>query len=228
MFFFQWLSYFSIWFAVSILIKMFIEQKENLLRFTTTMAKTLDSRDKYTASHSENAAKFSLEIAKELGLSRSDCRNIELGAKLHDIGKIGIPESILNKPGRLTEEEYELIKSHTVIGYNMVNHIKIFEKNDIFNAILYHHERVDGTGYPEGLTGEQIPIIAKIIAVADSFDAMTSTRVYRKSKSLQYAVGEIKKYRGIHYDKEVVDAFLRVINHSEDIYFEDQENVKAK
>ncbi|WP_456271015.1 HD-GYP domain-containing protein [Bacillus sp. AK031] len=211
-FFFQWLSYFAIWFAVSTLIKMFIEQKENLLRFTTTLAKTLDSRDKYTAFHSENVANYSVLIAKQLGLSKTECRKIELGAKLHDIGKIGIPESILNKPGKLTSEEYEIIKSHTTKGYEMVNHIKIFEKNDILDAILYHHEREDGSGYPEGLAGERIPVIAKIIAVADSFDAMTSSRIYRETNSRDSALSEIKKGRGIHYDAQVVDAFLECID----------------
>jgi putative nucleotidyltransferase with HDIG domain len=209
---FQWFSYFAIWFAVSSLIKRNIEQEENLIRLTTALANTLDSRDKYTAFHSINVAKYSELIAREMRLSEKFCNNVRLGALLHDIGKIGIPENILNKTDKLTTEEYEIIKTHPLIGYQMVKHISIFEKNGVLDAILYHHERENGSGYPKGLKGENIPIIAKIIAVADSFDAMTSNRVYRKEKSFSFAVNEIYKNRGNHYDPEVVDGFCRVIN----------------
>ncbi len=208
---FQWLSYFAIWFAVSTLVKNNIEQKENLIRVTTALAKSLDSRDKYTAFHSKNVSRYSELIAKEMRLTETACRDIKLGALLHDIGKIGIPEGILNKPSKLTDDEYEVIKSHTIIGYDTVKHIQLFEQNGVLDAILYHHEREDGSGYPYGLTSEEIPLIAKIVAVADSFDAMTSNRIYRKEKSFTFAVNEILNNKGKHYDPQVVDAFIKVV-----------------
>ncbi|WP_169891067.1 HD-GYP domain-containing protein [Litchfieldia alkalitelluris] len=209
---FQWLSYFAIWMAVSSLVKKYIEQKENLIRVTTAFAKALDSRDKYTAFHSSNVSRYSLKIAKEMGFSENFCNDLKLGALLHDIGKIGIPESILNKPSRLTKDEYDVIKTHPTIGYEMVKDLSFFEKNSVLDSILYHHEREDGSGYPEGLKKDEIPMVAKIIGVADSFDAMTSNRVYRNENSVEYAVNEIVKNKQKHYDSKVVDAFVRIID----------------
>lgn len=184
-----------------------IEQKENLIRVTTALAHTLDSRNKYTAYHSSNVAKYAEKIAKEMGLSKKHCEEIKLGAQLHDIGKMGI----LNKPSRLTNEEYEIIKTHTTIGYDIVKKFKLFEKSGVLDAILYHHEREDGSGYPKGLKSHEIPLIAKIIAVADSFDAMTSNRIDRKENSFEFAVNEIVTNKGKHYDTQVVEAFYRII-----------------
>jgi putative nucleotidyltransferase with HDIG domain len=209
--FIQWLSYFTIWYTVSSLFKKNIEQKENLFKLTTALAKTLDSRDKYTAFHSVNVARYSDLIAKEMRLSPKFCEDMMLGALLHDIGKIGIPEHILNKPDKLTDAEYEIIKTHPTIGYEMVKHINAFEKNGVLDAILYHHEREDGSGYPKGLYSEEIPSIAKIIAVADSFDAMTSNRTYRKGNSFDFAINEIVLNKGKRYDPQVVEAFYRII-----------------
>ncbi|WEG13454.1 HD-GYP domain-containing protein [Pullulanibacillus sp. KACC 23026] len=210
-FLFQWLSYLAIWFAVSSLVKKNSEQKDRLISITTSFAAVLDARDKYTAFHSENVARLSVMIAKELGLPDKECNQIKLGAHLHDIGKIGIPEHILNNPSKLTEEDYEIIKTHPILGYNFIKELKVFEKQGVFDAILYHHEREDGTGYPEGLTSGEIPQIAKIIAVADSFDAMTSRRIYRKENSFDFAVNEIIKNKGNWYDTQVVNAFERII-----------------
>lgn len=210
--FFQWISYFAIWYAISALVRNSIEQKENLVRMTTALANSIDKRDKYTAFHSSNVARYAELISKEMGFDQKFCSEIKLAAQLHDLGKIGIPERILNKSGRLTQEEYEIIKTHPMIGYDIVKHIKIFSNNGILDAILYHHEREDGSGYPSGLEGQEIPIKAKIIAVADSFDAMTSNRRYRENNSFSFAVKEILRCRGTHYDPAVVDSFIQVID----------------
>jgi HD-GYP domain-containing protein (c-di-GMP phosphodiesterase class II) len=137
-------------------------------------------------------------------------KNIKYGALLHDIGKVGVDLSILNKPGRLTDEEYEIIKTHPMQGYEIIKPIKFLQ--DKFAAIKYHHERWDGTGYPEGLKGEEIPLEARIVSVADTFDAMTSTRSYRKALDKEIAIEEIKKNAGKQFDPRVVAAFLKIIN----------------
>ncbi|WP_171684698.1 HD-GYP domain-containing protein [Paenibacillus planticolens] len=171
----------------------------------------MDSRDPHTAFHSENVARYALLIAKEMKLPNRQCDAIYLGGLLHDIGKIGVPEAILSKPTPLTKEEYDSIKQHSTIGYNMVKHIPSFEKSGILDIILYHHERYDGAGYPEGLSGKQIPRLARILSIADSFDAMTSTRVYRNKMDLEYAVDQIRKNRGTQFDPEITDVFLRML-----------------
>ena len=127
---------------------------------------------------------------------------------MHDIGKIGIPEHILMKNGKLTNEEYEVIKIHPTIGYNMIKHVADFHKNGILDMVLYHHERYDGKGYPAGLKGNQIPLYARIAAVADTFDAMTTERVYREELSLDYTLNEIRKNKGTQFDPDIVDLFL--------------------
>lgn len=206
-----WLLYSLSILAVSVFIRLFQAEKMNKLHVIHVLAKSLDSRDPYTASHSENVAKYAIRIAKEIKLSRNQCHNIYAGGLLHDIGKIGIPESILAKPTKLTNDEYEIVKRHPVIGYEMVKHIPIFRKNGVLDMILYHHERFDGKGYPEGLRGVQIPLAARILAVADSFDAMTSRRSYRKRNDLTHAMNEIDEGKGAQFDPEIVDIFLKVI-----------------
>lgn len=197
--------------SISIAIKYCKREKENTLNLTLTLAKSLDARDKYTALHSESVARYARKIAEAMRLSRKQCEQVHLGGLLHDIGKIGIPESILMKPTKLTAEEYDLIKQHPVIGYEMVKHFTIFKKNGVLDAILYHHERYDGKGYPHGLKGTQIPQIARILAIADSFDAMTSSRVYRGKSDLQGALNQIRKNRGTQFDPEIVDVFLAMM-----------------
>jgi putative nucleotidyltransferase with HDIG domain len=211
-FLFQWFSYFAIWYIVSSLVKKNITKQEDMIKITSAFARALDSRDKYTADHSENVARYAEMIAKEMGMSSRKCEDVKLAAQLHDIGKIGIPEVILNKPSKLSKEEFEVIKSHPAIGHNMVKDFKLLKEKGVLDAILYHHEREDGSGYPEGLTGDKIPSIAKIIAVADSFDAITSKRVYRDEKSFEYAVNEILSNKGIRYDSDVVAAFERLLS----------------
>ncbi|NMF00818.1 HD domain-containing protein [Aneurinibacillus aneurinilyticus] len=207
----QWLMYILVVVVISTLIKSYMKEKENSLNLILTLAKSLDSRDKYTECHSERVAYYSLLIAKEMRLPKKQLKHLYTGGIIHDIGKIGVPESILTKPSRLTDDEYEIIKQHPTIGYEMVKHIPSFQKNGVLDMILYHHEKFDGTGYPKGLKGEQIPLVARIMAVADAFDAMTSRRVYRSEADFEYAINEIRKNRGTQFDPEVSDAFLRIL-----------------
>ena len=142
-----------------------------------------------------------------MGLTENEIKNIRYAAAMHDVGKIGIKDSILNKQGRLTEEEYQEIKKHPEIGYNMLKKIKFL--SHIANDVLHHQERYDGKGYPAGISGDDIPIVARIIAVVDTFDAMTTDRPYRKALSEDTALEEIKKNSGTQFDPKVVDAFLK-------------------
>ncbi|MDQ0225920.1 HD-GYP domain-containing protein [Metabacillus niabensis] len=204
------ITYFLITFISTGLMRNYQRIKSGNIELVTALANALDSRDSLTANHSQNVARLSLEIAKEMNLPRHLYDVILEGGLLHVIGKIGVPEHILIKQGKLTDEEYTLIKEHPVIGYNIIKHISNFDKNGILNIVLYHHERYDGKGYPKGLKGEDIPLVARIVALADTFDAMTSKRVYRDKLDLDYAVFEIRKHRGTQFDPNVVDAFLKL------------------
>ena len=148
-------------------------------------------------------------IAKELGYSEEQCENLRKIAILHDIGKIGIPDSVLNKPAKLTDEEYAIMKSHVIRGAEILRNFTMIE--NVADGALYHHERYDGRGYANGLKGEEIPLNARIIGIADAFDAMTAYRVYRKKLDLDYVIGELKKGRGTQFDPKLVDIMLRLI-----------------
>lgn len=214
--FFQWVAYFLISFVILIISQKYLEQRANIIQLTKVLAKSLDSRDPYTADHSEKVAQYSKMIAEEMGFSKSQTEDIYNGGLLHDIGKIGVPEAILTKPSRLTEQEYSKIKEHPTIGYNILKVIPSFRSNGILDIVLFHHERMDGKGYPMGLRGEEIPIKARIVAVADAFDAMTSQRTYRGSQDIDYAVNEITRNIGTQFDEDVVNAFLKVISKRRD------------
>ncbi|WP_458413466.1 HD-GYP domain-containing protein [Schinkia sp. CFF1] len=194
--------------------------KKDNLELTTALANALDSRDAYTMYHSENVAKYAFEIAKKMKLSKDTCNNIHIGGLLHDIGKIGIPEHILSKPGELTDEEYKIIKTHPSVGYEIIKHIESFKETGVLDIVLYHHERYDGKGYPTGLSGHDIPLEARIVAVADTFDAMISKRVYRNALNLDYTLEEIKKNKGTQFDSKIVDVFLSL--------FDDQQFIKEE
>ncbi|MCY9668644.1 HD-GYP domain-containing protein [Paenibacillus alginolyticus] len=188
------------------------KRREVTFDLISALTKSLDSRDTYTARHSEKVANYALKIAKEMKLSSEQCDAIYVGGLLHDIGKIGVPEYILTNTGRLSDEEFKIIQKHPVIGYETIKHISAFNKNGIMDIVLYHHEKYDGTGYPEGLKGEEIPLYARIMAIADSYDAMTSTRVYRKPLSKESAINEISKKKGIHFDPHIADLFIGILN----------------
>jgi putative nucleotidyltransferase with HDIG domain len=168
----------------------------------------IDLRDSPTAGHSHRVALYSLRIAAELGLSEQELKTLSIGASLHDIGKLAIPDSILLKPGALSEEEWHIMRSHVQIGYDLVKGIPFLA--EAAEIVLAHHERSDGTGYPRGLKGMEIPVGARIFAVLDTVDAMTSDRPYRSALSFREAYEEIRRWSGIRYDPQVCDCFLRI------------------
>ena len=173
------------------------------------IAKAVDAKDGNTSQHSARVSLYSVMIARRLGWSEKDCDNLRQIALLHDIGKIGIPDSILNKPGKLTAEEYDVMKTHVSIGARILKGFTLVEHLD--EGVRYHHERYDGRGYMEGLKGEEIPLDARIIGIADAFDAMTSNRVYRERLDMETVIGELKKGRGAQFDPALVDVFLELI-----------------
>lgn len=172
----------------------------------------LDSRDPYTAGHSSRVALYSLWIARELGVPEEECRHFHRAAIMHDIGKIGVPDRVLLKADSLNEEEFEIMISHTVIGARILSRMEPEERMlQATEVAKYHHEKMDGTGYPEGLRGESIPFYARIVAVADAFDAMTTDRPYAKGRSYREGVDEIIRCKGSHFDPMVVEAFESVM-----------------
>ena len=173
-----------------------------------TIANAIDARDEYTQGHCMRVAEYSMMIGKELGLEGEELVSLRYSAVLHDVGKIGIRDSILNSKLKLSDEEFEEMKSHVIKGTKILEQISKTNP-DIVYGVKYHHERYDGKGYCEGLSGEEIPLFARIIAVADTFDAMTSNRPYRKEFPQEAAVAELIRCAGTQYDKRIVDAFVR-------------------
>jgi len=181
----------------------------NLKNAVKALANAIEARDSYTRGHVERVSRYSLGIARELDLTKEQIAEIEISSILHDVGKIGVPDTILRKQGSFTDEEREIMKKHTVQGRAIVEPIDLSPR--IKEGILYHQEKYDGTGYPESLKGEQIPLYARILAVADAYDAMRSDRPYRTRLPKEVAVSELKKYSGIQFDPEIVEAFFRVL-----------------
>jgi len=180
--------------------------KTRFLATIQALVQALEARDRYTRGHSENVARYARIIAEELGLNQEQQENIYLAGLLHDIGKIGVPELILNKPGRLTEEERVVIREHPVTSRRILESLP--EMRGILQAVEQHHERWDGLGYPSGLAGTDIDLGARIIAVADAFDAMTSDRIYQKGRTAEQALEELVRGAGAQWDPQVVDVFL--------------------
>lgn len=187
--------------------------KKLLREIIESFAKVIDMKDSYTQGHSSRVAKYTGMLAEELGYDEDTVERYYNIALMHDIGKIGIPDQVLNKPGKLTEEEYGIIRSHTERGYEVLKSISLMP--DIVVGAEFHHERPDGNGYPNGLKGEEIPRVAQIIAVADTFDAMYSDRPYRKRMNFEKAVSIIKDASGTQLTSDVVDAFLRLVEKGE-------------
>ena len=169
----------------------------------------VESRDKETKGHSERVAMLAKELAEEIGLSSDDVETIHVAGLFHDVGKIGIPDSILLKNGPLTEEEFQTIQGHPAEGERIIMSYAPFKK--LLNIVRGHHERYNGTGYPDGKSGEDICLGARVIAVADSFDAMMSNRTYRKGLGLDTALNELEKGRGTQFDPNIVDAFMKLV-----------------
>lgn len=183
--------------------------KESIETFTGF----IDAKDPYTNGHSNRVAQYTRLIAEEMGYEGEELNRIYYVALLHDCGKIGVPDNILGKPGRLTEDEFEIIKSHTTRGDEILSRFKSLP--NVTEGARYHHERYDGKGYPEGKKGEEIPLIARMICVADSFDAMNSNRVYREKLSRDAIIEEIEKNRGTQFDPEIADILLNLIKNGD-------------
>ncbi|MFQ5681111.1 MAG: HD domain-containing phosphohydrolase [Candidatus Omnitrophota bacterium] len=174
------------------------------------LAQALEARDHYTHTHSQKVTRYAVDIARQIGLSKPEIETLKEACQLHDLGKIGVHDYILNKTGGLTEEEWEEIKLHSSKGADILGPLTFLK--DVIVLIRQHHERYDGRGYPDGLKGEEIKLGARIIAVADAFDAMTSDRPYRKGHSREYAISQLKQGSGRQFDPRIVRAFLSVLN----------------
>ncbi|MFK7883786.1 MAG: HD-GYP domain-containing protein [Phycisphaerales bacterium] len=187
-------------------VQLYEDQRRMFFGTIHAMSGSLDAKDRYTRGHSDRVAYLSAEIARAMGFTDAEVERIHISGILHDVGKIGVPEAVLCKPGRLTDEEFDAIKLHPQIGYDIIKDIPSLE--DVLPGVLHHHERYDGRGYPHGLAGEDIPLMARIIGVADTFDAMSSNRAYRSKMSREVVLAEIRKCAGSQFDPQVAEAFL--------------------
>ncbi len=191
-------------------VRLMGEIERLLLDTIRAIAATIDAKDGYTHRHSERVAALARRIALEIGLTADEQQTAELSALLHDVGKIAVPDSILNKPGRLTEAEFDEMKKHPLHGARIISNIQSPAVTAVLPGVQYHHERWDGSGYPEGLRGEQIPLLGRLLGVADFFDAMTSARPYRAASSPEEALAMLRERSGTHFDARIVDAVLRL------------------
>ena len=199
---------------------LYKELKEAFLGTAEALGDAIEAKDAYTAGHTRRVLSYSLLMGRHLDITPAELENLKLAAALHDIGKIGVEDQILQKQGKLNEAEKKKMDNHTVIGPKIVENIK--QMRPVIPGICYHHEEYDGTGYPQQLKGEQIPLIARIIAVADCFDAMTTDRPYRKALSIQTALDELQKMAGTQFDGKVVEAFIRAYQSGDLIYYSSQ------
>lgn len=186
------------------------ELEMNYYTMAVLLAKAIEAKDNYTGNHCERVRDLSMILGEGYHLNQEELRELKFGATLHDIGKIGIPETILNKEGRLTEEEFDIIKSHSQVGFDIMSEMPSMRLSK--QIILHHHEHFDGSGYPYGLVGKEIPLLAKIVSIADAFDAMTSERPYRKqAMTTKQAFDELRKNEGIQFDPELVTLFIKLV-----------------
>lgn len=187
-----------------------------------TVRYTVEAKDTYTRGHSDRVSEYSILIGKRVGLSEEQLKTLRIGGLFHDVGKIGVPDAILQKDAKLTDEEYSEIKNHPSIGAHILSTASIFK--ELVPIVKHHHERYDGHGYPSQLKGEDIPYLARIAAIADSFDAMTSKRTYRDSLPLDVVIEEFKRCRGTQFDPELDDVFLDILEN----HFEEIEEIRGK
>ena len=185
------------------------EVENSYLSAIQSLAVALEAKDRYTAGHSQRVSRFAMMIARGLNLPGAEVRTLGQIGLLHDIGKIGMDEQVLNKPGKLSREEFEMVKQHPVIGAQILAPVRSLEGH--ISGIKHHHESWEGTGYPDGLKGEAIPLPARIICVADSFDAMTSTRPYRIGRTVEEAILEMRRCAMMQFDSRCVEAFITIL-----------------
>ena len=192
-------------------VRLYKDLKEIFISTVYTLAETIEMRDNYTGNHTKRVMEYSYAIGEILGMDKNALEELRLSAILHDIGKIGVRDDVLLKPGKLTDEEFALMKKHPVFGEEILKKIKGMEH--IIPGVKHHHERHDGRGYPDGLKGDEIELNAKIISVADTFDAMTSDRPYRKGMDPKIAIEELVRCSGTQFDGKIVDAFVKASPH---------------
>jgi putative nucleotidyltransferase with HDIG domain len=187
---------------------LFEDVHDLMMGLLHSLTSAVDAKDAYTCGHSERVALISRALAQRAGLTDQQVQRIYMAGLLHDVGKIGVPEAVLQKAGKLTDEEFDLIKKHPEIGARILRDVK--QVQDIIPGVLYHHERYDGRGYPAKLAGEDIPLMGRIICLADCFDAMTSSRTYRKALPLENALEEIRRNAGTQFDPRLAETFLSI------------------
>ncbi|HEV3484075.1 MAG TPA: HD domain-containing phosphohydrolase, partial [Vicinamibacterales bacterium] len=191
-------------------VRLMGELERLLIDTIRAIAATIDAKDGYTHRHSERVAALARRIAEEMGLSVREQETAELSALLHDVGKIAVPDSILNKPERLTTTEFEEMKKHPLHGARILANIQSASVKAVLPGVQYHHEKWDGTGYPEGLAGEKIPLLGRLLGVADFIDALTSARAYRTAMPLDEVVALVAKGAGTHFDPQIAEAVVRL------------------
>ena len=196
--------------------------KTAYLESIETLRYTVEAKDTYTRGHSDRVSEYSYIIGKYLNLPEDDLKKLKLGGLFHDVGKIGVPDSILLKTEKLTDDEYSEIKNHPAIGKHILSNAKIFE--NIIPIVFHHHEKFDGNGYPEKLAGQNIPLHARIAAIADTFDAMTSKRSYRNALSLDIVRNELSRCSGTQFDPEILKVFLDILNN----HYQEIQNIQNK
>lgn len=193
---------------------MNLELEHYLVDFAKILLQTVGAKDHYTEEHSRRVTLLADMFAKYLNLDKKQISDLQIGAAFHDIGKIGIPDNILLKTSRLTDEEYQVIKTHPVIAANIFSVSDIYK--DIYPIMYYHHERYDGKGYPTGISGKQIPYLARILSICDSFDAIVSKRTYKEGATVEFALSEIEKGAGTQFDPELAPKFITMVENNMD------------
>lgn len=196
--------------------------EQSYMESIQTLRYTVEAKDVYTRGHSDRVSEYAVLIGKALNLSNEDIKDLQIGGLFHDIGKIGVPDSILLKTDKLTDDEYSEIKNHPTIGAHILSTATIFK--DLIPIVKHHHERYDGNGYPSKLKGEDIPYLARITAIADTFDAMTSRRTYRDALSLDIVKSEFERCKGTQFDPAIADVFLDILNH----HYDEVEKIQEK
>jgi HD-GYP domain-containing protein (c-di-GMP phosphodiesterase class II) len=189
-------------------VALYEEQQSMFLGTLGAITASIDAKDRYTCGHSERVSLLAMQLAAAAGLDEATCERVRICGLVHDVGKIGVPESVLRKPGRLTDEEFEQIKLHPVIGHRILRDIP--QLSDVLDGVLHHHERWDGAGYPQGLVGDATPLFARIIGIADAYDAMRSTRTYRDAMQHDKVLSEIRRCAGMQFDPMLTPLFMRL------------------